>query len=437
MLATALTIASLSVVPSATTPPAAAVLDDTRPNVVLITADDMRKDDLKYMDFTRRLIKRSGTDHVNFVSPHPLCCPARAEILTGQYAHNNGVFHNHGPNGGWEALAAKDNTLFRWLNDSGYRTAGVGKFLNGYAKVGGKIAGLEDNEFYIRGTYNSYGFTSHDSGLHEGIHTTSWVAARSKQLIGDYAGPGSPFFLWASQVAPHVMQRNGRWAPPTAPPGYRLKARDRTPLSQRSPAYDETGIGRWVRRQHKGRVKSLYAVDHSVRKIVRALEETDEWSNTVLIFTSDNGYLMGEHNMQGKNHPQDESLRVPLGMVGPGVGTGATSRLTSLVDVASTITDLAGVTPGLVQDGRSLLAGKSYTSLLIQAGANGGGWTWRGVRTPRWTYARYTGGQTLLYDRAKDPYEMRNLAKRKPRIRRQLASRTRALATCAGLGCQH
>lgn len=440
ILATVLTVASLSASPVATSAgatPAAAIPVDPRPNVVLITADDMRLDDLKYMDFTRRLIRGSGATYTNFVSPHPLCCPARAELLTGQYAHNNGVYHNHGPNGGWQSLAAKENTLFKWLHDAGYRTAALGKFLNGYTgDAAGQIPGLDDNELYTQGIYNSYGFTSFDTGRHEDIHTTSWVAKRSQQLIRDYAGPGDPFFLWASQVAPHVMKKNGRWAAPTAPAGYRLKDQDRRPLSQRSAAYDDSGMRRWVRRQHEGRTISLYAVDHSVRKIVRTLQDTGEWQNTVLVFTSDNGYLMAEHNLQGKNHPHDEALRVPFGMVGPGINPGRDSRLTTLVDLASTIADVAGVAPGLEQDGRSLLQGKAYSSLLIQAGADGGGWKWRGVRTPRWTYARNTLGKPVLFDRLKDPYETKNLAKRKPRVRRQLAARTRALQDCSGASCR-
>ena len=95
-------------------------------------ADDMAQSDLLWMPRTRQLIGDRGVSVPDFLSNHPLCCPARAEILTGQYAQNNGVRHNRGPRGGYDALARPGNTVASWLQDVGYRTAFVGKYLNGW-----------------------------------------------------------------------------------------------------------------------------------------------------------------------------------------------------------------------------------------------------------------------------------------------------------------
>jgi N-acetylglucosamine-6-sulfatase len=101
-----------------------------RPNIVLIMVDDMRDDDLRYMPRTRRLIGGSGVRFVNALSPHPLCCPARASHLTGLYTHNHGVYTVQPPYG-FSALDDR-STLATWLHDAGYATVYLSKYLNGY-----------------------------------------------------------------------------------------------------------------------------------------------------------------------------------------------------------------------------------------------------------------------------------------------------------------
>jgi N-acetylglucosamine-6-sulfatase len=105
---------------------------DRRPNVVLITTDDQALTDMRWMPLTRRWLGRGGVTFRNMLSPHPLCCPARAEIITGQFAQNNGVHTNAGPYGGLGALEDPDNTIADWLQRSGYLVGLSGKYLNQY-----------------------------------------------------------------------------------------------------------------------------------------------------------------------------------------------------------------------------------------------------------------------------------------------------------------
>src|ERR687897_150925 len=103
--------------------------EDDRPNIVFVLTDDMRDDDLDHMPITRRLLAEQGMEFTDAISPHPLCCPARAQLATGQYAQNNGVQHNRGVHGGFQALDPTQEAS-TWFRDSGYRTGFVGKFLN-------------------------------------------------------------------------------------------------------------------------------------------------------------------------------------------------------------------------------------------------------------------------------------------------------------------
>src|SRR5687767_3076502 len=112
-------------------PTGAPQTEDDRPNIVFVLTDDMRDDDLDHMPITRRLLAEQGMEFTDAISPHPLCCPARAQLATGQYAQNNGVQHNRGPFGGHSALDP-GREASAWFRDAGYQTGFVGKYLNGY-----------------------------------------------------------------------------------------------------------------------------------------------------------------------------------------------------------------------------------------------------------------------------------------------------------------
>ncbi len=434
---------------------------DGRPNILLITTDDMADGDLAFMPKTRRLLKRSGVSFTDFIAPHPICCPSRAQILTGQYAQNNGVHHNEGPYGRYQALRQPNNTLASWLHRAGYKTALVGKFLNYWSGRGIPAGWTIFNPIVGGGAFRPYGYTAYRNGhpqIQKTIHTSDYVAERTVRYINKFSAANRPFFIWASQVAPHKMKRrDGQMVPPISPPRH-AGLFDTTPApSLQKASFNEADISdkpsyvrgnarespdvitNWFRR----RMRSLQAVDEGVAAAVAALRRTGELANTLVVFTSDNGYLLGEHRLTLKNFPYEESLQVPLLARGPGMPAGAQSNaLASMIDLAPTFLDASGASPDRTIDGRSLfrmLTGQVQPqATLIQAGKKTRPWWWRGVRTPRYTYVRYeTDGFVELYDRAQDPLELDNVAESPEYadVRSSLRGELDRLRICSGSTC--
>jgi arylsulfatase A-like enzyme len=439
--------------------PAAAAAQG-RPNVILISTDDMATSDLRWMPRTRKLLGRQGVTFPNMRSPHPLCCPARAAILTGQYAQNNDVKANQGK----YAFAALDqrHTLPVWMSRAGYRTAFTGKYLNGFGTRGRPQPGWTWFDPTISGHYAYEGFRTYRDGAsqyYSGINNVDYVSNTVDDLVRDWAPGDQPFFIWASHVAPHGVPGS---AIPLPPERYRHKFRRTDPPSMKDPAFNEKDLSdktRWLRRKHGGklrvghvkkvfraRIQSLQGVDQGVARLVRTLRDVGELDNTYLMFTSDNGYLLGEHRLLTKNLPYHQSLSVPLLIRGPGIPHGKKRQGNALmIDLAPTIADIGGARPDVKVDGKTLLPtihkGRDLRStVLIQAGPQEQGdrrygWWWRGVTTGRYTYAYYFAERfEELYDHKYDPGETRNLA-RLLAYRRTIAElrrRTGALKTCAG-----
>jgi arylsulfatase A-like enzyme len=437
---------------------------------VLITTDDQTLQDMRWMPRTRQLLGQHGVTFSHGISNHPLCCPARAELVTGQYAQNNGVRTNRGRHGGFESLDEPGNTVATWLHDSGYRTALIGKYLNLYYLDHGRQDGwdlwnpLVGNTVYEPYDYEFFGDGTGSRG--DGtLHVTDAVRDQTVDLIRTWAGEGQPFFAWASFVAPHgacTEEKPDCSAPPEPPARYKNTLPDVGLPSVRKPSFNEPNMRdkpAWMRqlpRQPKSalqslfqaRIESLAGVDEAVAQIVQTLEEEGELDNTYLLFTSDNGYLLGEHRFQEKTFAYQESLRVPFLLAGPGMPADVVRRqIVSTIDVAPTIAAIAGVRPDRKVDGLDMRPyARMNTRLgrtsLIQAGPRrkigSPNWTYRGVYTSRYTYVRWSKtGFLELYDRAKDPYELRNVAS-DPRYESVLVEarrRTAALVNCAGLRC--
>jgi N-acetylglucosamine-6-sulfatase len=458
-------------VPTAVTSQASVVPADSRPNVILITTDDQAATDLAWMPKTRAAIGSAGVTFRQGISPHPLCCPARAEMLTGQYAQNNGVYTNRGVYGGYGHMLSPDNTVASWLKDSGYRTGLVGKFMNGYRYgTHGRPKGWTFWDPTINGTYNYFDYVQANNGFptaSNGKYITDYVAETSRDLITQWADEPEPFFLWASYVAPHkscLSEVDGVScsAFPRPEPDYAdAFPTARNPARSKS-SYNEKNVSdkpRVVRRQAKkdsarldnffrARIRSLASVDDAVADTVAALEEAGELDNTLIIFTSDNGWVLGEHRYVGKKLAFEESLRVPFLMSGPGVPAGGLRDQTvSVLDIAPTIVDVAGVSPGRLMDGTSLMrfvddpSTRGRQTRLIQSGhitSRQGArlWDYRGVREKRYTYTRWASGFEELYDRRRDPHQLVNVA-RDPayrKVRREMWQRLRVLRGCAGVG---
>jgi len=440
--------------------------DGERPNIVLISTDDMTATDLRWMPVTRELLMREGVSFERALSPHPLCCPARAAILTGQYAQNNGVKSNQAPYN-FAALQI-ETTLPVWLHNAGYRTAFTGKFLNGFGVDGARQPGWDFWDPTMIGHYAYTPFQMYNDGnrrWYTQINNVDYINQTTARLVEAWAGQDQPFFIWASHVAPHgrLDEANGHPSSAVAlpPKRYRDAFPDVQSPSLIDPGYtsdDVSDNNSLVQSKYKpsvdtinevfrSRIRSLQAVDDGIEMLIAELEQSGELDNTYVMFTSDNGYLLGEHHLVTKNVPYRQSLRVPLIVRGPGVPQGVTREQRALmIDLAPTIAEIAGADPLVEVDGVSLLPAlredaQVRDTVLIQAGPSkqtdddGTGWWWRGVTTSRYTYAHfYADGLEELYDRKTDEAENVNLSidPRYAGVLAELRRRTEVLGNCAG-----
>jgi arylsulfatase A-like enzyme len=443
-----------------------------RPDIVVIESDDQTVESMRVMHRVNSLIGGHGVTFQRSFVNYSLCCPSRATFLTGQYEHNHHVLGNSAPTGGFtrfEALHANNN-LAVWLHRAGYYTGLIGKYLNSYrhdppvppgwsewraapdAWPDGNVYDYRLNE---NGTLVRYGHDPAD--FKEDVLTQKAV-----NFVDRRAPSPKPFFLWLTYTAPHWAGPDPNPNPPhdcghaakpaprhahafdTAqlprPPNFNEADMSDKPAKVRDlPRLDQSQIAD-IQRGYRCELESLLSVDEGVKQVVGALEANGVLDDTLVIYTSDNGYFHGEHRIaKDKQRIYEESIRVPLEMRGPGVPEGATvSDPVINADLAPTVVDAANATPGLVMDGRSLLPVAKNPSidrdreLLIEEP------TFEAIRTPRYMYAEYRGGGKELYDLAKDPFELqsRHDAPAYAAVKSLLANRLHKLQGCAGSGCR-
>ena len=408
-------------------------------------------------------------------SPYPLCCPARATLLTGQYAHNHHVLGNEPPFGGFQRFDDSES-LPLWLQRAGYDTVMLGKYLNGFPEPGGEgyiPPGWTDWRVPVDGIYRYFNTTLNINGQmtpYEGQDQTDVWQDQLDDIVDTYSGGGKPFFLWAGFLAPHVgapvepddpraIFGPGALDTPAVSPIYRdaqagLALPDKPSINEADvsdkPAYVQSGQPKRVvalRELLQQRRESLMSVDDAIGRLMDRLKAAGELDDTVFVFTSDNGYLVGEHRRVGKTVGYEESVRVPLIVSGPGIPSGESRhQLVSLADVAPTIQELAGATPGLEQDGLSLLpfaadaSRDSDRAILLQAGPQPGAsqrW-YTAIRTRHRVYVEYDTGEREYYDLRADPYELQSLHddRRVREVVRQMADQLAPLRDCAGQTCR-
>ncbi len=447
--------------------PASGTAPAEQPNIVVVLVDDMRADELTALQDTVRLLQPNGIEFTRAIAPHPLCCPSRAGLLTGQYAQNNGVQHNRGMYGGLDSLRDRTDTVATWLQAEGYRTGYVGKYLNGYTQHSTLEPGWDRWRALAHmpvALYDRFQFYGDDAPT-EGYITTS-VSRETVTAVHRLAGL-QPFFLFVNHTAPHERLEGGVMEPPPAEALYADHPVGRDALRfVDKPSFNEDDVSdlpRFLRRKRvdpaaqvrlaKARIRALQSVDDAMEALFAALDQTGEMADTWVVFTSDNGFMLGEHRLRRKNYLFRESLDVPLLIRGPEVpADGGTSRtFATLLDVAATVADLGGVTPGHPLDGTSLLPtlrGEQQPwrdTVLVQTGrgADGGeqpGWQYRGVRTARYLYAADVNedpGGDVLFDHRVDPMELHNVADdpRYAAVVAELDRRRLVLEGCAGAAC--
>ncbi len=425
---------------------AAAKAGGERPNFVQIWTDDQTIDSMKYMPRLERVLGKHGTTFSQYHDVQPLCCPSRATYLSGQYPHNHHVYSNKPPDGGFGAMDFRD-TIYTALDKAGYRTGYIGKVLN--VAPGTNLAvepepGFDD--WFVELVQPKDGMRTYklsDNGrvvdVENGRYQTDLFAKRARQFLAENGK--QPFMLTVSLFTPHWAPCQGergkrRECPPVPAQQDRKKFKGaRFPGGPNYMPGDDAGfMDRYWRRE----IQSMQSVDRLVAATVKQLKRRGELDNTYVIFQTDNGLLHGEHALFGKNYPWDRSVRVPLVIRGPGFPAGANrADLTANVDVPATILDAAGVAEPRVFDGYSLLSDHERKSLLLErleGSDKPGKGTWRQIKTSSgYTYWEYgDGGHQRLYDLERDPYQLKNLVRKKPKLAERLQREIDRVKDCAG-----
>ena len=405
-----------------------------RLNVVFIVSDDERVDGNAVMHDVQRLLARHGVTFDDFRVTTSECGPSRASILTGQYSHHTGVTDNFGPHG-YPAFAAGSD-LAVWLHDAGYRTALVGKYLNDYSLDGHNAIPPGWDDWQAMDSvplekYHDYDVNENGRIVHYGRKPADYSTTVLTQKAIDFLrGVRQPFFLYYAPVAPHLpavpapedVGRFDALSPFSSPSVNQANISDEPWKAWHARALTAGGLS-YVDTVRRHQLESLQAVDRAVGRIVATLARRKLLDRTVIFYTSDNGFLWGEHRLGGKLWPYEESTRVPLIVRMPWTQANGTVNHEPVlnIDFASTIAALTGVTPTIPQDGDSfvpLLHGrripwrKDY--LIEYLGENklrdGGPPPYVAVHTPRYLYVEYRYRQWQeLYDLRRDPWELHNV----------------------------
>lgn len=481
---------------------------DPRPNLLVITTDDMRVDDLRFMPRTRRLLGDAGLTFANSFAPNPLCCPARASFLTGRYSHNHRVLSHVAPYG----FGAFDDstTLATELSGAGYRTALVGKYLNGYGRQptldgkpsltyvppgwtrwrGSTDSAWENGQYPGHGgTYQYFDTTLNVDGVmepHSGEYTTDLTARVTQDLVTRFGRRADPWFLWWTPVAPHhggptesddpgtTLRDNGTgitWPTPARPDWVKGRFDDEVTRGpgipdSGQPEPDITDKPKFMRINPpmepdeqealtsltRQRAESLYVLDVRIGETLATLRRTGQLARTVVVFTSDNGFFLGEHRRrQGKTNLHEPSIRVPLLVAGPGVPHGTRYDPVTVADLAVTLAATGDATlPGADGTGIDLTRTDDvgwHRPVVLESLMQVPGYlkphvdkrffrglTTSGIRLGRYKLIRYGTGETEVYDLLADPLELHSLHQ-DVALTDRLMTLWRQYATCSGAAC--
>jgi N-acetylglucosamine-6-sulfatase len=431
----------------------------TRPNLVFIMTDDQPKGLNGAMPNVMNRIAGEGMSFPNAYVTESLCCPSRASMLRGEYPHNTGVEANGGPNGGVEtfrALGEDQNTVATQLRASGYTTALVGKYINGYDA---SYTPPGWDYFYGRADPSLPGqkVRENDHVIDYTGQPGNWgdrIQNHALDFMNQQAGPGKPPFallIWTGQphltAADYADRYAGLYQNAQLPdkPSYDENVSDKPQWIQNLPPLSSSDMQQ-LTEWHQNQLRSVTQIDDMVGNVLDSLNANGEMSNTYTVFTTDNGTGMGEHRWWyfhgAKSTPYEEAANVPMFVRGPGIPYGDTSNeLVLNQDLAPTFETIAGLTPPSYTDGRNILPAWQGESLLRAAFLNerpvqdGSPMPpYQAALSRSKTYVEWQTGEKEYYDRATDPYEDHNAYN--PAVPSRLAVRLAALSRCAGLSCQ-
>lgn len=348
------------------------------PNIVIIMLDDLDAASVSAMETVNQRIAAAGMTFTNCFATTPICGPSRASLLRGQYAHNHGVQRNTGDNAGFRAFSnagLERETLATLLQNAGYRTALIGKYLNGYAPSESTSYVPPGWDHWVspinHDAYRSFRYVMNVNGQLQRFgkkkkdYLTDVLSRYAKSFLDDALADRRPFLLMLTPYAPHspsvpAPRHKGIYRGKKAPrsPAFNERNnRDKASWLKKTPPISATRIQK-LDQSYESRLESLQAVDDLVADVLDRLEKHGALDNTYVMFLSDNGYFLGDFRQpNGKDAPYDGASRVPFLIRGPGIPAGSESNQIALnIDILPTALQMAGASePGFV-DGRSLLS---------------------------------------------------------------------------------
>ncbi|OGG02225.1 hypothetical protein A2W14_02530 [Candidatus Gottesmanbacteria bacterium RBG_16_37_8] len=391
-----------------------------RPNIVLIISDDQRYESLKKMPYLNQLLATNQwSKFTNAYTNVSLCCPSRVAMLTGQYSHHTLVEDNLKMR-----LFNENDNLVTGLHNSGYNTALIGKYLNGWTinKPLNTPPGWDVFTPFTVAAYYNYKLYNH------GV-LTSYAAAESDystdvlgQKAVDYLKTAKqPFFLHFSPFTPHLpytpapRHANADVGNIILTPDFNeADVSDKPAWIQALPLRNQILKEDIIRNQYR----MLLSLDEWINKMYLTLDQRGLLSNTVIIFIGDNSIAHGEHRFISKICGYDICNQVPLLIRFPFTSGGNINNLVSNIDIAPTIAEIAQISLNK-PDGLSLvplLRGQSTLNrngLLIRWAAQDPAYNipafW-GIIKWNWKYMELETGEKELYNRLTDPYELNNVA---------------------------
>lgn len=449
-----------------------------KPNIIIILTDDQRSDTLQYMPIVQDRLGGQGITFTNAYVTTPLCCPSRVSLYTGLYAHNTEVWTNHMPKkgdfplGGFEAFGGSrqyadmdDETIAVWLNRAGYETGFAGKYLNGY-KSSYIPPGWDDWHGVVKNTYYGYDMNENGRIVSYGFKPKDYSTdVYTEKAIKFIKKAKKPFFFVVSTDAVHTD--GGKSAPDDPRNKNKKNRKNRLPNVkatldddqddpdqvknyyampapedrencedhpwEQSEAVNESNvsdkpeyiqdIGPLNREDmadisefRESQICALQGVDRAVKRIIQALGRKRD--NTAIIYIGDNGFSWGEHRWSKKNCLYEECARVPLVISYSKLTKSAevNSSLVLNIDIAPTISQLAGVRIPVKVNGKSLVSllsdpqGSVRSDFLLEVYNSKKGYKNidYAVRTKDYKYAELSSGEKELYDFTTDPYELVN-----------------------------
>jgi len=436
-----------------TAPVAENTVKNEKPNVVIIYTDDQKNGSEKFMQAVQRRIVSAGVSYTNAHSATATCCPARVSLLTGKLAKDTNVWTNWLPFGGFEVFhknGGENSTIATRLDAVGYRTALVGKYLNGYGES--ERATITGNERYIPPGWDVWHAFAYPKNSGKEKSSTSFFdyylmnkTEKNQNASFQYFGTADSDYstnVLASKAVSTIRSTPARQPlfllyTPYGPHGPYETTKKYRGSSVPNPDYlppgfgDTTGKPPWIVNQNKVRpesaktirarqIRSLYPIDDAVERIVSTLSETGRLQNTILVFASDNGYTWGEFNLLGsKNSPYTTAVPTAIRWDAGGFRGGVRdNRLVANIDITRTILAAAGADTTGMPDAINLADRQTTRDGLVTA-------AWRnrgpdasklmppycGYRTSQWLYIRYDKNRfEELYRVSVDPNLLKNLA---------------------------